>query len=85
MLSITRIFCCWHPDFVQDESGYRVLETGKYVVEWDEVDKQDKKTIFFKTFYNRQHFTKDFDNKEQAEKFMKTLYTKQKLLTNKKH
>lgn len=37
-LRVKKIDYSYHPDFVQDDAepkGYRILDTGKYVVEWD--------------------------------------------------
>jgi hypothetical protein len=84
MHAITHIYCCWHPDFIQVDDSYTVLDTGKYVVEWDEIDKTDRKLIFFKTIYNRKHYTKDFTTLEDAARFMNYLHTKQNSLTSKK-
>lgn len=37
-VKIEKIFYTYHPDFVEDETeprGYRILDTGNWVVEWD--------------------------------------------------
>ena len=82
MYSTSRIFCCWHPDWVIDETaekGYRELKTGKWVVEWDELEKTDKKGAFLKIIHKRKHFRKDFQDINEAEKFMRQLHTLQKV------
>lgn len=82
MYSTARIFCCWHPDWVIDETaekGYRELKTGKWVVEWDELEKTERKNAFLKTVYKHKHFRKDFQDIDEAEKFMNKLRTMQKV------
>lgn len=82
MLSTARIFCCYHPDFKIDketEKGYLVLNTGKWVVEWDELDKETKSKMFFQTLYKHKHFKKVFLTPEEAEEFMNILHSKQKI------
>lgn len=82
MFSTARIFCCFHPDFKIDEEtekGYLILNTGKWVVEWDELDENDKTRILFKTLYKHKHRRKSFLTPEEAEEFMNILHSKQKV------
>jgi len=82
MFSTSRIFCCYHPDFKIDQEtdkGYLVLNTGKWVVEWDEIDKDEKSKIFFKTLFRHTHKRKEFLTPEEAEEFMNLLHRQQKV------
>ena len=39
-VKIKNVYYCKHPDFIQDDSdpkGYKLLDTAKWVVEWDVV------------------------------------------------
>lgn len=82
MYSTARIFCCYHPDFKIDEEtekGYLILNTGKWVVEWDELDETDTQRMFFKTLFRHKHQKKEFQTPEEAEEFMNILHRKQKV------
>jgi hypothetical protein len=82
MFSTSRIFCCYHPDFKIDEEtdkGYLVLNTGKWVVEWDELDEKEKNRILFKTLYKHKHHRKEFLTAEEAEEFINILHKQEKV------
>jgi hypothetical protein len=82
MYSTARIFCCYHPDFKIDEEsekGYLILNTGKWVVEWDELDDGETMRILFKTLFRHKHKRKEFQTPEEAEEFMNILHRKQKV------
>lgn len=72
MNTVRNIFYCYHPDFIQDGESYKVLDVGKYVVEWDELAKKYKPKCHLEYVHKKQTFT----TKEQAQQFVKTLIRK---------
>lgn len=82
MFSTSRIFCCYHPDFKIDEEtdrGYIVLNTGKWVVEWDELHRKDTNTFIKTLLFSRKHHRKEFLTAEEAEDFMNILHKREKV------
>lgn len=66
-LRVKRIDYSYHPDFVQDNAepkGYRILDTGKYVVEWD-VCRAGKTTLNPETV----HFRHNCETEQEAIQF----------------
>lgn len=72
-MPIQKIFYCFHPDFIQDDNepkGYKVLCTGKWVVEWDRLSRRKEK------YHNNviiTHYKKPFTTKPEAENFYNVL------------
>jgi hypothetical protein len=63
---LRRVSYSYHPDFIEDPTvpcGYRCLDTGRWVVEWDLWSRQgamwDEKT----------HYARSFLTEEQAQRF----------------
>ncbi len=67
-VKIKNVYYCKHPDFIQDDrcpNGYIVLDTAKWVVEWDTVP-------FYSTpanFFLKEHYRASFPTEEQARSF----------------
>ena len=70
-VKIQKIFYTYHPDFVQDDNeprGYRILETGRWVVEWGV--RFGKSGALPSGLYQ---FTADCDTEEDALQFVSML------------
>lgn len=67
-VKVKNVYYCKHPDFIQDDSdpkGYKILDTAKWVVEWDVVPFHSTPT----TFFLREHYRASFPTEEQARSF----------------
>ena len=69
---LTQINYSYHPNFVQDDTapmGYRLLDGGKWVVEWDLRD--------FKSYgcvpIQKTHYSKSFATEPEASRFVAQL------------
>jgi hypothetical protein len=65
---IKNVYYCKHPDFIQDDrypNGYIVLDTAKWVVEWDVVPYYYSPVAFFQ----KEHYRASFPTEEQARSF----------------
>ena len=68
-MKISKAFYCFHPDYVQDENepkGYKILSTGLWVVEWDEVETLKKQ---FSCLPNVIHKRMAFNAEKEAKRF----------------
>lgn len=79
MYSTSHIFCCYHPDFIQDGESYRILPTGRWIVEWDELHEKDINTFIKTLFFSRKHHRKEFLTAEEAEEFINILHKQEKV------
>lgn len=71
-VKIRKIFHTYHPDFVQDGTeprGYRLLPTGRWVVEWDIYG------CFTIIPQGKEHHTASFVTEEEAIEFEKKLHS----------
>jgi hypothetical protein len=71
-VKIKNVYYCKHPDFIQDDSdpkGYKVLDTAKWVVEWDVVPFYLSPSSFFL----KEHYRASFPTEEQARSFYKDI------------
>lgn len=82
---VKHIFYTYHPDFIQDENeprGYRVLETGRWVVEWGV-----RKFIPSNLPQPYTHYSRSFETEQDAIAFEKKLrcgiYEKNYVIINK--
>lgn len=67
-VKVKNVYYCKRPDFIQDDSdpkGYIVLDTAKWVVEWDTVPFYSTPA----TFFLREHYRASFPTEEQARSF----------------
>lgn len=67
---LRRVSYSYHPDFIEDPAepkGYRCLDTGRWVVEWDLWSRQG-------TMWNvKTHYARSFLTEDQAVAFIKKL------------
>lgn len=62
----------YHPDFIEDKAelnGYRVLDTGRYIVEWTIRD-----VYFLNPLKAQQNYKCSFLTTDEAERFVQKLY-----------
>lgn len=67
-VKIKNVYYCKHPDFIQDDrypNGYIVLDTAKWVVEWDVVPYYFNPVACFQ----KEHYRASFSTEEQARSF----------------
>lgn len=67
-VKVKNVYYCKHPDFIQDDrypNGYIVLDTAKWVVEWDTVPFYSTPA----TFFLKEHYRASFPTEEQARSF----------------
>ena len=65
---IKNVYYCKHPDFIQDDrypNGYIVLDTAKWVVEWDVVPYYFSPVACFQ----KDHYRASFPTEEKARIF----------------
>lgn len=70
-MKLVRANYSYHPDFIEDKAepnGYRVLDTGRYVVEWVLQD------FYFGSVKERSYYSRSFLTAEEAERFIEKLY-----------
>lgn len=84
-VKIKNVYYCKHPDFIQDDSdpkGYKVLDTAKWVVEWDVVPYYFSPVACFQ----KDHYRASFPTEEKARifysKIMKHTNPEEVLLTD---
>lgn len=68
LIKIRNVYYCYHPDGVQDDNepkGYRILPTGKWVVEWDVLPYQP--TII--NIHAPDHYKAEFRTEPEAKVF----------------
>jgi hypothetical protein len=71
-VKIKNVYYCKHPDFIQDDSapkGYIVLDTAKWVVEWDIVPYN----ITIPGCFLKKHCRASFPTEEEARIFHKKI------------
>lgn len=69
---LTKINYSYHPNFVQDDTapmGYRLLDGGKWVVEWDFRDFKPYGCVPLQTV----HYSKPFKNELECTRFIASL------------
>lgn len=67
-VKVKNVYYCKHPDFIQDDrypNGYIVLDTAKWVVEWDVVPYYYSPV----EFPQKEHYRASFPTEEQARSF----------------
>lgn len=71
-MKLVRANYSYHPDFIEDKAepnGYRVLDTGRYVVEWTVRD-----VYFLNPLKSDKHYKFSFLTADEAERFVQKLY-----------
>lgn len=71
-MKLVRANYSYHPDFIEDKAepnGYRVLDTGRYVVEWAVRD-----VYFLNPLKTEKNYSRPFLTEEEAERFVQKLY-----------
>lgn len=71
-MKLVRADYSYHPDFIEDKAepnGYRVLDTGRYIVEWAVRDVYFLNPLKSEKYYKRSFFTEN-----EAERFVQKLY-----------
>lgn len=60
-VKLTKSFCAYHPDFETTADGYKLLPTGKYIVEW-----------IVKEWGNQidEHYCVEFNTQQEAKDFL---------------
>lgn len=64
---LRRVSYSYHPDFIEDPcdpKGYRVLDTGRWIVEWDLIQ-----CPVLGIISHFKHYTRSFLTEEQAKEF----------------
>ena len=72
-MKLVRANYSYHPDFIEDKAepnGYRVLDTGRYVVDWTIRDFY----VFGSILKAEQHYSCSFLTADEAERFVQKLY-----------
>ena len=71
-MKLVRANYSYHPDFIEDKAepnGYRVLDTGRYVVEWTLRD-----VCIVNPLKTQKNYKCSFLTAEEAERFIQKLY-----------
>lgn len=71
-MKLVRANYSYHPDFIEDKSepnGYRILDTGRYIVEWSVRD-----VYILNPLKSEQNYKCSFLTPEEAERFVQKLY-----------
>ena len=71
-MKLVRANYSYHPDFIEDKAepnGYRVLDTGRYIVEWTVRD-----VYFLNPLKSEKHYKSSFLTADEAERFVQKLY-----------
>lgn len=72
-MKLVRANYSYHPDFIEDKAepnGYRVLDTGRYVVDWVIRDFY----VFGSILKAEKHYSCSFLTADEAERFVQKLY-----------
>lgn len=70
-MKLVRANYSYHPDFIEDKAepnGYRVLDTGRYIVDWILQD------FYFGSVKDRSYYSISFLTEDEAERFIDKLY-----------
>lgn len=71
-MKLVRANYSYHPDFIEDKAepnGYRVLDTGRYVVDWTIRD-----VYFLNPMKSEKNYCRPFLTADEAERFVQKLY-----------
>lgn len=71
-MKLVRANYSYHPDFIEDKAepnGYRVLDTGRYIVDWVIRD-----VYFLNPLKSEKNYSRPFLTADEAERFVQKLY-----------